>query len=279
MVPGEWRICMNCKGTLRGLQGGKYTEYECRACHEELPEHRFDAERLHTWVTSRHHEQIVCLQCAPTFAVNWWQKKADGGKYTCSVCSEALPRLAYSKEGFSKPDALICKECNRAELVRPHLKQKSFNCAGSCKRQQLTQDIFTVQMLLKRIGKEWGCKECEFPRCEHCQLRSDRPVPFGADAKKEAAKTKGHQRHWICEWCLYPPCAGCGLKRTRGQKRKDIQLELWFCRKCFGQAAEKTEQQHPPCSGCGVKKRQSLQKSLHEHRAWRCSACWRKADS
>ena len=52
MLPGEWRICLNCKGKLRGARGAreeqKYEEYECRACHEELPEDRFDAEKQKT---------------------------------------------------------------------------------------------------------------------------------------------------------------------------------------------------------------------------------------
>ena len=223
---------------------------------------------------------MICLQCAPEGATSWWEKKADRGKYTCSVCSEALPRPAYSKEGFSERDALICKECSRTELVRQkNLKQKRFNCSGPCRRQQLPQNEFTVQMLLDKRGKGWVCKECQFPKCEQCQLPSDKPVPFGQDAKKELAKTKKYQRHWVCEWCLYPPCAGCGLKRPRATKKEEVQFQLWFCQKCWGQGAEKTEQQHPPCSGCGAKKTQSLHKSRHAHRAWRCSACWRKADS
>ena len=71
MLPGEWRICLNCKGTLRGACGGKFTTYECKACHEELSEEHFDVERLKIWLKHCNYVQIVCLQCAAASANSW----------------------------------------------------------------------------------------------------------------------------------------------------------------------------------------------------------------
>ena len=65
-----------------------------------------------------------------------------------------------------------------------------------------------------------------------------------------------------CLRCSYPPCSGCGLNGTWESKRKDLKEVLWFCRKCFGQAAE-TKQQHPPCSGCGANKPRKQRNSAH----------------
>ena len=261
-------------------RGVKYTAYACRACHQALPKDCFNAERLATWRKQGNYDRILCLQCAPIWETRWWKKKADEAKYTCSVCQKALPRSSYSADGFSTPNAIVCKDCDRAKVVeQKHLADKKINCTGPCRRQQLTHHEFTAQMLLCKDFSKWICKDCQFPECEQCHLPSEAPVPFGPEAKKEMAKTKKYQRHWVCEWCLYPPCAGCGIKRTRAKKNKDIQLQLWFCRDCFGQASDATQQEHPACSGCNVKKTEAQQKLLHAHRAWRCGTCWRKADS
>ena len=140
MLPGEWRICMNCKGKLRGEQlalNRKNEEYECKVCHEELPEDRFDAEKLKTWRKHCHYDRIVCLQCTPGCAKSWWEKRADSGKYTCSACAQELPRMAYSDEGLCKPDGRICIECNLAQVVQQKELEKTNLTAwalaeGSC---------------------------------------------------------------------------------------------------------------------------------------------------
>ena len=271
MVPGEWHICMKCKCTLRGV--AKHTAYEYRACHQELPEESFNAERLAIWREYCHYDQILCLQCAPIFETSWWDKKADKAKYTCSVCNKALPRSNYCADGFSTPNAIVFKDCNRAKVVeQKHLADKKINCTGPCGRQQLTHHEFTAQMFLDKNFSNWICKECQFPKCEKCHLPSDDPVPFGPAAKK-------YQRHWVCEWCLYLSCAGCGSKRTRAKTNKDLHFQMWFCRPCLGKALDDTEEEHPACSSCNVKKSEAQQKPLHAHRAWRCGTCWRKAES
>ena len=60
MAPGEWRMCMNCKAELRG-GAEKYDTYECRACHRDLLEDHFSAERLEIWKkTSTTSKYYVC---------------------------------------------------------------------------------------------------------------------------------------------------------------------------------------------------------------------------
>ena len=102
---------------VRGLRGGADTEYECKACHEDLPVHRFDAERLNTWRKNRDHANMICSHCTPMWERSWWEKRADKTKYTCSVCAEAMLRVAYSKECFSTSGPIICMDCNRAKFV------------------------------------------------------------------------------------------------------------------------------------------------------------------
>jgi len=292
MLPGEWRMCMTCKAELRR---GKYDTYECRACHRDLPEDHFSAERLETWRRNRHHEQILCLQCTPLWETQWWEKKADKHQYTCSSCTKALPRSAYSADGFADQKAIICMECNRAAIVKQKkLAAKKFDCSGPCQRKQLRHTEFASAMLLHKNVQQWLCKACQYPHCDVCGVASDETVPFGPDEKEKMHKTKKYKRRWICEWCLYPPCGGCGLQRTRAAKRKEHQFQLWFCKECWGKTTKKAKQEHPPCSDCGVQKKflerraqpfwedseeeLSVQKDNHAHRSWRCSACWRKAD-
>jgi len=284
MLPGEWRMCLNCKGKLRGEQlasNRKNAEYECKVCHEELPEDRFDAERLKTWRKHCNFDQIVCLQCTPGCAKSWWEKRADSGKYTCSACAQELPRMAYSDEGLCKPAGRICIECNLAQVVQQRqLEKKRFNCVGPCRRKLLPHHEFTATMLLRKNLHNWLCKECEFPTCIRCRLPNADPVTFGPDEQKQLAKKKtNYERKFVCDSCSYPPCSGCGLERTRDNKKNDFKEKMWFCRKCWWQAA-KTKQQHPPCSTCGAKKPPSEQRiGEFEHKAWRCTVCWRKADS
>ena len=231
------------------------------------------------WQQNRHYADVLCLKCAPSWAIGWWEKRADKGTYTCSACSEALPRVAYSREGFSQPDAIVCMDCNRDKIVqRRTLEEKRFNCVGPCRRQNLTHHEFAALTLLNKNFKIWLCKACQFPKCERCHLPSETPVPFGPAERKELARKK-EERQFVCEWCSYPPCGGCGLKRTRASKREKLQFRLWFCQTCLLPAADEKERLHPPCSGCGLLKTQLQQKDLHAHRAWRCSAYWRKAES
>ncbi len=285
---------MNCKGKLRG---GKYTEYECRACHRELPEDHFSAERLERWLQNCHYEQILCLQCAPIWETQWWEKRADKHNYTCSGCKKALPRTAYSAEGFADQNAIVCMECDRASVVeRKKLEQQKFKCSGPCKRKDLSHHEFTPATLLRKDVKSWLCKACQFPECTLCHLPSEEPVQFGPQEQKTMArKGRAYERHWLCEWCLFPPCGGCGLKRTRETKNSKRKFELWFCQTCWSEKMTKAKQEHPPCSGCGVKKAvlerrmrsvledavegSTLEKDRHAHRTWRCSACWRKTGS
>ena len=153
--------CLKRPATREHLRKGvQYTAYACRACHQVLPEDCFNAERLATWCKHRKYDQILCLQCAPGFETRWWEKKADKTQYSCSVCSKALPRLAYSADGFSTPKAIICKDCNRGKVVeQKHLEEKRMNCTGPCGRQQLTHHEFTAPMLLKKDFQEWICKD------------------------------------------------------------------------------------------------------------------------
>jgi len=246
MLPGEWRMCMTCKAELRC---GKYDTYECRACHRDLPEDHFSAERLETWRSKDHHEQILCLQCTPLWETQWWEKKADKHQYTCSSCTKALPRSAYSADGFADQKAIICVECSRAAIVKEKkLDAKKFDCSGPCQRKQLGHTEFASAMLLRKDVKKWLCKACQYPHCGVCGVASDDAVPFGSDEKKEMHKTKKYKRRWICEWCLYPPCGGCGLQRPRATKRKEHQFQLWFCKECWGKTTKKTKQERPPCS-------------------------------
>jgi hypothetical protein len=272
MVPGEWRVCMNCKGTLRGAA---FTDYECRACHQELPVDRFDAERLKTWRQQKNYEQIICLRCEPLWSMQWWEKRVDRNNYTCRICSKALPKIAYGAEGFSRQEGITCMECDRPAVVQQKkLDHKKFNCSGPCERRQLSHLEFTAAMLLHKDAQKWLCKICQFPKCAQCGLPSS--APLTRDDYTRAGKCK---RTWTCQLCLYPPCAGCGLERSRLDKRKSVQLKLWYCPKCRGREIAKTTQKHPPCSGCGAKKAKAVQEPKHAHRPWRCSSCWRKADS
>ena len=124
MLPGEWRRCMTCKGKLHGALGGKCEEYECRACHQELPEDRFDAEKLKMWTQHRNYERTLCLQCTPSCAISWWEKRADGGKYPCSASAEELSQVAYSKDNFCKKEGRVCIECDRAQVVQKKQVEK-----------------------------------------------------------------------------------------------------------------------------------------------------------
>jgi hypothetical protein len=278
MLPGEWRVCMQCKGTLRMQCNETCTTYECKACHEERSEEHFDVERLKLWLKNRNYAQIVCLECAAATGNSWWEKRANKTTYVCSDCKRALPRSAYGSMGEAA--ACRCRECERAEVVeQKKLDRKTFKCMGPCQRQGLTHHEFTSAMLLCRDLRWWLCKDCQFPTCERCHLPSEEPVPFGPEAKKELAKAKKYERHWICQWCLYPPCAGCGRKRTRVYKTEKVRFQVWFCQHCWALPVEKTEQQHPPCGGCGAKKPTSLQRAAHAQRPWRCGGCWRKADT
>ena len=166
-------------------------------------------------------------------------------------------------------------ECDRPAVVQQKkLDHKKFNCSGPCERRQLSHLEFTAAMLLHWDAQMWLCKICQFPKCAQCGLPSSEPLT--RDDYTRAGKCK---RTWTCQLCLYPPCAGCGLERSRLDKRKSVQLKLWYCPKCRGREIAKTTQKHPPCSGCGAKKAKAVQEPKHAHRPWRCSSCWRKADS
>ena len=253
MLPGEWRMCMNCKAELREFQ--KSATYECRACHRDLPKDQFSAERLEIWSGSRNLEQVICLQCTPLWETKWWEKKADKHQYTCSSCKKALPRSAYSADGFADQQAIVCTECNRASIVKQkNLEAKKFDCSGPCMRKQLGHAEFTSAMLLHKEVKKWLCKFCQYPLCDVCGIASDEAVPFGPNEKKEMANTKSYKRRYICEWCLYPPCGGCGLPRARSKKIQDLHFQMWFCRECYWKPTTKAEQEHPPCGDCGITK-------------------------
>ena len=147
-------MCMNCKAELRGAKGAeKYDTYECRACHRELLEDHFSAERLEVW-RNKHYEQIVCLQCTPHWETKWWEKRADKHQYTCNSCKKALPRGAYSADGFAEQTTIVCIECSRAAIVeQKNLDAKKFDCSGPCMRKQLGHAEFTSAMLLKKNVK------------------------------------------------------------------------------------------------------------------------------
>ena len=196
MVPGEWRMCMNCKAQLRC---GKYSEYECRACHRELPEDHFSAERLAIW-RDKKYDQILCLQCTPAWETQWWQKRADKRQYTCSACAKQLPRTAYSAEGFANQKAMVCMDCSRTAIVRrKNLDARTFDCRGPCRRRKLGHEEFASAMLLKKEVKQWLCSACQYPHCDICAVVSDEAVPFGPEEQKEMHKTKDYKRRWICE--------------------------------------------------------------------------------
>ena len=169
MVPGEWRMCMNCKAELRGDMGGKYrenecrySEHECRACHRVLPESDFNAERLAMWRGQKNYELIICLQCTPAFSTKWWEKLADKSQYTCSTCKKQLPRNAYSSQGFADLKAIVCMECSRAAIVRQkNLDKKIFDCRGPCQRSKLPETAFAAATLLKKDLKTWICSSCQ----------------------------------------------------------------------------------------------------------------------
>ena len=296
MLPGEWRMCMNCKAEHRGGKFEKSDTYECRICHQDLPLERFHAERLQIWRQHSNYNLIICLQCTPVAERQWWDKKADQHRYSCSSCKKALPRTAYNSDGFADQNAIVCMECNRAAIVkRRNLEQKKFDCFGPCQRKQLGQKDFTGSMLLRTEMKKWLCKACQFPHCDVCGVVSDEAVPFGHKDHKEMKTCKNYERHWICEWCLYPPCGGCGLRRSKNTKNAKRMYHLWFCQTCWGAEVKETTQEHPPCSGCGLKKTTlekrlrskvgdlksdfALEKDVHAQRPWRCSACWRKANA
>ena len=296
IAPGEWRICMNCKGQLRGEKKNEGNDsYECRACHRDLPEKNFSTERLETWKKHCNYQAIICLQCTPLCERQWWEKKADKHQYTCSSCKKVLPRSAYSAEGFSDPNAILCMECSRANIVeKQSLDVKTFDCHGPCRRRNLGHEEFAGAMLHIKDKTKWICSTCQYPRCAICTMISDEAVPFGPDARKEMQWTKKYKRTWICEWCQYPPCGGCGLKRPRTTKRKAVQYRLWFCQDCWSNdsTVKRTKKKHPPCNDCGTSKEClekrarsfmekadenfSLSQEGHAHRSWRCSACWRK---
>ena len=58
------------------------------------------------------------------------------------------------------------------------------------------------------------------------------------EQKQLAKKDTKYGRKFVCDSCSYPPCSGCGLERTRDNKKQDFKEKMWFCRKCFWQAAE-----------------------------------------
>ena len=240
MLPGEWRMCMTCKAELRC---GKYDTYECRACHRELSEDHFNAERLETWRKGRHYEQILCLQCLPLWETQWWEKRADKHNYTCSGCQKALPRTAFSADGFADQAAVVCMDCNRAEILKQKkLEKRKFDCSGPCRRKDLGHHEFSSATLLRKDLKSWLCKACQFPKCELCHLPSEEPVNFGPKEQKTMAKKgRAYERRWICEWCLFPPCGGCGLKRTRETKNSKLKFELWFCQTCWSEKMTPTQ--------------------------------------
>ena len=298
LAPGEWRLCMNCKGELRNRSKNDY--YECKACHLDLPPTSFCAERLDTWRKHRNYEQMLCLQCTPLCERQWWEKRADKHHYTCSSCKKRLPRSAYNADGFADQKAIICMGCSRAEIVKKkNLHTKTFDCRGPCRRQKLQHNAFADAMLYNKNIKKWLCRECQYPRCDICTMVSDEAVPFGPEEQKEMESRKKYnkyRRRWICDWCLYPPCGGCGAKRTRATKRKAVHFHLWFCQECWGNnnTAANMKKKHPPCSDCGRQKESlekrvrpywedpeealSLSKEVHAHLSWRCGDCWRKKE-
>ena len=123
----------------------------------------------------------------------------------------------------------------------------------------------------------WICQDCSHPKCDLCNTRSDKPVPFGPQEREAMLKTTKYERRFVCDWCKYPPCCGCGCLRTRKQIKENVQFRLWFCATCQKAKVEKTEQEWPPCSTCGRERPTDQRFRLHDRKSWTCTTCWRAA--
>ena len=166
------------------------------------------------------------------------------------------PHNKFGSGNTNINETLCVESANQTKEKKDAAARFACNNCGIEKHMTEYSAIFCKQYLREEYRElNYRCMECQFPKCDRCDARPEKPVSANhLDAKGR----------WLCPYHRYPPCSGCGAPKPLSMQGGNNKFSQWTCENCKKGSKENKCLVHPAEKGSDQDLREEQRKQLDQ---------------
>eukprot|EP00959_Pyramimonas_sp_CCMP1952_P289632 6057638-Pyramimonas_sp.AAC.3 len=233
IAKGQDLMCLKCSRDMGAGTQRAVRIMTCDGCCVAKLPHMFSRDMVERWKGMEDVGEILCKQCTGERSKTGRVAQSLERYACCGIgCSSDSGQKVWPEEYFAAAHLVRDAErqqtsvCAKCVVLERRDQGARFACNKCGVEKHITEysQVFCKQYLMgERRELNYRCLECQFPKCDRCEARPEKPV----SANHVDSKGK-----WLCRVHRYPPCSGCGKAKTDEMIAGKNRLKQWRCEEC-----------------------------------------------